>query len=557
MMEWRRSARKLQGLLFTVVLTLAAGCGLSVQGPALDQHQIFEMAKLGTVMVVSDFKSQVSIAKPTIPQDKLSSLEQQVVSMVQQGQVQDNQTAMAQAMMQLILANPLEYIQPSNSVDTKSVEMMAVGSGFYVTPDGYLVTNAHVVDPGQKELKQGLAQTALKSFVEHAMASSGAAFGQFYGGQIPPDVQKQLENAMVQYAVQYMQLGKIHQSHTVEMGAAVPGVATGQHGITADVVTAGQPTPGKDVAILKVEGQQHLPTLALGNDAQMRTTDPVLVVGYPGDATFLSILAKSSRVEPSATKGVISRRAQMSGGWTALQTDAAINPGNSGGPALNSAGQVIGLATFTVVNTQTGVPETGTNFLVPASLVREFLQQANVTPREGQVTKLYRQALAEYGQDQYRYALRDFTEVNSLFPGNPFVQKYMTDSQAAILANKDRSGPGPVVYALAVVVLLALATGLYFGVLRRRGAKPIPPAQVRTAPPVPAGPGVVDAAATREAAAAPGGFCTGCGAALAKGQKFCPECGTAVGAGDKKFCAHCGAPLGEGQKFCGQCGVEE
>ena len=179
MMEWRRSARKLQGLLFTVVLTLAAGCGLSVQGPALDQHQIFEMAKLGTVMVVSDFKSQVSIAKPTIPQDKLSSLEQQVVSMVQQGQVQDNQTAMAQAMMQLILANPLEYIQPSNTVDTKSVEMMAVGSGFYVTPDGYLVTNAHVVDPGQKELKQGLAQTALKSFVEHAMASSGAAFGQF------------------------------------------------------------------------------------------------------------------------------------------------------------------------------------------------------------------------------------------------------------------------------------------------------------------------------------------------------------------------------------------
>src|SRR3954462_2944537 len=45
--------------------------------------------------------------------------------------------------------------------------------------------------------------------------------------------------------------------------------------------------------------------------------------------------------------------------------------------------------------------------------------------------------------------------------------------------------------------------------------------------------------------------CTGCGAALPSGAKFCMECGTPVQAG----CASCGAPLLSGAKFCMECGT--
>jgi class 3 adenylate cyclase/tetratricopeptide (TPR) repeat protein len=44
--------------------------------------------------------------------------------------------------------------------------------------------------------------------------------------------------------------------------------------------------------------------------------------------------------------------------------------------------------------------------------------------------------------------------------------------------------------------------------------------------------------------------CTGCGAALPSGAKFCMECGTPVQAG----CSGCGAPLVSGAKFCMECG---
>ncbi len=53
-------------------------------------------------------------------------------------------------------------------------------------------------------------------------------------------------------------------------------------------------------------------------------------------------------------------------------------------------------------------------------------------------------------------------------------------------------------------------------------------------------------------AAATAVTCTGCGAPLAAGAKFCAQCGTAVP--QKQFCIHCGAELPAGARFCSSCG---
>ena len=52
----------------------------------------------------------------------------------------------------------------------------------------------------------------------------------------------------------------------------------------------------------------------------------------------------------------------------------------------------------------------------------------------------------------------------------------------------------------------------------------------------------------------PTAVCRSCGAPLGDGQSFCPRCGTAKDAPQKRFCAKCGAELQEGQAFCSQCG---
>jgi len=57
-----------------------------------------------------------------------------------------------------------------------------------------------------------------------------------------------------------------------------------------------------------------------------------------------------------------------------LQTDAAINPGNSGGPLLNIRGEVIGINSAIITNSQSE-GNIGIGFAVPINTVRELLPQ--------------------------------------------------------------------------------------------------------------------------------------------------------------------------------------
>jgi serine protease Do len=523
--------RTLRALVLAAILLAETACQpRAAPPPQLDWNQIYELARLGTVMVQADFKVQVSVPIGTIPPEKAQLLRQQLQAMIVQGQIPATQSAEVQALVKLILADPLAYVQPSDQVKTKDVEMVAIGSGFIVTPDGYIVTNAHVVAPPDADFKQGIVQTALQSFVKDFAQADAQGLTQLLGGTPSQEMLQQLEKGEAAYILKYMQLSQPQKSFLVEMGAAIPGVVVTQEATPADVVTVGAPIPGKDVAILKVEGKSDLPTLPLGDDATLKETDPLLIVGYPGDATFHPVLSQASRVEPTVTRGVLSRRAQMAGGWTALQTDATITHGNSGGPALDSTGRVIGLATFGTVNPQTGQEEAGENFLVPISIVKEFLQQVNVQPRESTVSQLYTQALVAYGEHHYRDAQQLFQQVNTLFPGNPWVSHYLSATQQAILAGQDESSPSGTTIAVAVgaaVGVLAIVGAVaWLLIRRRRGSRVLK--------------------GTR--------FCAHCGARLAPDQKFCGNCG-AVAEIAQPTCPTCGTVLTGTERFCSHCGT--
>jgi tetratricopeptide (TPR) repeat protein/RNA polymerase subunit RPABC4/transcription elongation factor Spt4 len=51
--------------------------------------------------------------------------------------------------------------------------------------------------------------------------------------------------------------------------------------------------------------------------------------------------------------------------------------------------------------------------------------------------------------------------------------------------------------------------------------------------------------------------CPSCGASIAAGSKFCPECGTKIPENPTaKFCGNCGVKLPPGVKFCPECGAK-
>lgn len=92
-----------------------------------------------------------------------------------------------------------------------------------------------------------------------------------------------------------------------------------------------------DLALLRLE--QPVPNaVVLSAAASARVGEPVAVIGHP----FANLARREARLRGllgwSLTQGIVGA---LSGSW--LQTDAAVNPGNSGGPALNTAGEVLGV----------------------------------------------------------------------------------------------------------------------------------------------------------------------------------------------------------------------
>jgi serine protease Do len=116
-----------------------------------------------------------------------------------------------------------------------------------------------------------------------------------------------------------------------------------------------------DLAVLKIDAHQPLPTAGLGDSKSMQVGDWVLAIGSPfGLRTTVTagiISAKGREIETD-TRDEFKRF---------IQTDAAINPGNSGGPLVNLAGQVIGINTAIATRHDS---YDGVGFAVPSDTVR-------------------------------------------------------------------------------------------------------------------------------------------------------------------------------------------
>jgi S1-C subfamily serine protease len=162
-----------------------------------------------------------------------------------------------------------------------TVDAEAQGTGFVVSPEGYVLTNSHVI------------------------TTAGA------GDEIPdPESVEPASTVYVEFAD----------------GDRVEAEVVGW-----DLFY--------DVGVVKVPpGEHELVPVPLGRSADVVVGEPVAAIGSPfGQAGSLSV-----GVVSAVQRSVDSLTSQYSV-VDAIQTDAPINRGNSGGPLLNAAGEAIGI----------------------------------------------------------------------------------------------------------------------------------------------------------------------------------------------------------------------
>ncbi|KAL6750010.1 trypsin-like cysteine/serine peptidase domain-containing protein [Haematococcus lacustris] len=125
-----------------------------------------------------------------------------------------------------------------------------------------------------------------------------------------------------------------------------------------------------DLAVVKVDAGEQLPTIAVGRSADLRIGEWVVALGVPLQLKHCSV-----------TLGVVSAlrtglELGLEGACTSyIQTDAAINQGSSGGPLINLDGQVVGVSVFKAVGAE------AVSFCLPIDAVREVVQQFSQSGR--------------------------------------------------------------------------------------------------------------------------------------------------------------------------------
>jgi S1-C subfamily serine protease len=186
------------------------------------------------------------------------------------------------------------------TLDLDSVEI-GTGSGFVISPFGYVLTNAHVVESGD-----------------------------------PLRVTKGLQRATLTFKV---------SSVNVCFGPE----ASSARGLTAPCAEASMTAsdPELDLAVLFVGGSSNLPYLPLGDSDAIAPGLAVDALGYPfGRDVEVGRVATAPDLVPdvSTTPGAISAlRSNDAGERRFLQVTNTVNPGNSGGPLVTRDGFAIGV----------------------------------------------------------------------------------------------------------------------------------------------------------------------------------------------------------------------
>lgn len=141
-----------------------------------------------------------------------------------------------------------------------------------------------------------------------------------------------------------------------------PESVPGDPGRPATVIGVDKDT---DIAVIKIDTKEPLPSVKLGNSDGAQVGDWVLAIGSPfGLSQTVSagiVSAKNRSIDEPSANGLAANQFQKF-----IQTDAAINPGNSGGPLVDMSGSVIGMNT--AIYTQS-MGSQGVGFAMPSNII--------------------------------------------------------------------------------------------------------------------------------------------------------------------------------------------
>jgi S1-C subfamily serine protease len=272
-----------------------------------------------------------------------------------------------------------------------------VGSGFFINPNGYIATNAHLLRPTARE---GCEDYVIENLAERI---NGKTSSEGVSGQTKAELRNSIRiTSDIDYFTRViLPNGDSFPFETKKTGKSVGG-------------------DSKDIAVIKIQ-LTNAPTIQFADASAPKPQEPVTVVTYPlrGEtASFFSPLLSGDlpsnqplgKVE--VMNGQILDSTKLGGSRRSfLQLNSRFSNGISGSPLLNSKGEAIGMVTL-------GREDVGGNITsaVLNQTLLPFIKEFDGTQQDNPTNRLYREGLELLKKNDFKGAKTSFEKLRDLFP---------------------------------------------------------------------------------------------------------------------------------------------
>lgn len=370
-----------------------------------------------------DYTGTVMVPQP-VPTKAFEELFAKAERHAEAGRLPADQQSQLKWVLRTAAKNVTKYLVPGKTVEKATVSTGSTCTGWWITPDGYMVTGQHCVAQPDAQVRELLADAVLPKAIKGNQQSFLKQMSKFAQ---PDDAMAQLaENLFTSYHHKNVRLTGVKREHRVAMQDA-DGAITIRN---LNLVAEGSRWPGEDFALLKMEEASGLPTLSLGNDDDVRVGDHLYISGFPGITMLDPGLDPRSKFYPSLTDGAYNVKRTSTMGVPYLQVQAPAYGGNSGGPVFGEDGKVVGML-IAGPQLDGGTAETA-SYVLPVSIIRKKLAAAGARPVLAETSQIYDSALEDFFAGRYETALDKFHQVQELYPAHPYVGGFIADAKKAL-----------------------------------------------------------------------------------------------------------------------------
>jgi len=310
------------------------------------------------------------------------------------------------------------------SQTVKPAAFRETGTGWFIDPSGWVITNGHVVQPAHETPRWLVNQLAQRAVTTACLAPALTAAGLQSGDR--PEAEDAIKRRV---------LDKVLPTVKVRITPQVSVVLSSGTRLKAEVKKFSPPAstePGapsaRDLALLKLP-EGNYPVLRLA-DSTVQIGDPIRILGFPGVVLSHELLNQSASVDASVTNGAVSGLKEDKANHPFIQTDASAAWGNSGGPAINAKAELVGVLTFvSLAPGAEGSIVQGFNFAIPAQTVKNFVADQPVKLNQpGKFNQVWFAGLHDFFTEDWKGAKRKFEEADKIQPGLVDVKRMLGEA---------------------------------------------------------------------------------------------------------------------------------